>query len=118
MKATTEARPPIDWSAADAMTNEQRHAAAMADPDARPMIDEEWARAPRVARSWLLRRQLKLTQEGFAERFHIPLATLQDWEGGRAEPDATARAYLRVIAHDAAAVDRALAQQPTAAAAE
>ena len=38
-----------DFSAADAMTDEERRAVAMADPDAVPMTDEEWAEAPRVA---------------------------------------------------------------------
>ena len=28
-----------DWSRLDAMTGEQRHAAALADPDARPLTD-------------------------------------------------------------------------------
>ena len=49
-----------------------------------------------------------LTQEEFAARFHIPLGTLRDWEQGRSEPDQPARAYLKVIAGDPAAVTRAL----------
>jgi uncharacterized protein (DUF4415 family) len=35
-----------DWSKLDAMTDAQVTAAAKADPDARPMTDEEWATAP------------------------------------------------------------------------
>jgi hypothetical protein len=35
-----------------------------------------------------------MTQEQFAAEFNIPLGTLRDWEQERAEPDATARAYL------------------------
>jgi putative transcriptional regulator len=34
---------------------------------------------------------------------------LRDWEQGRYEPDAAARAYLRVIAREPAAVRKALA---------
>ena len=49
----------------------------------------------------ILRRALGMTQEEFATRFQIPLGTLRDWEQGRAEPDQTARAYLRAIAGDA-----------------
>ena len=49
MKKTVKTKAVIDWSVADAMTDEQRRAAAMADPDAVPMTDEEWAEAPRVA---------------------------------------------------------------------
>lgn len=34
-----------NWAAVDAMTDEQITAAAEVDPDARPMTDNEWARA-------------------------------------------------------------------------
>jgi hypothetical protein len=49
MKKTVKTNAAIDWGVADAMTDEQRRAAAMADPNAVPMTDEEWAAAPRVA---------------------------------------------------------------------
>jgi putative transcriptional regulator len=39
-----------------------------------------------------------MSQSEFAEAYHIPLATLQGWEQGRRVPDATAAAYLAVIA--------------------
>ncbi|MBI3513279.1 MAG: transcriptional regulator [Proteobacteria bacterium] len=55
-----------------------------------------------------LRRRLRLSQGAFAALFGIPLATLKDWEQGRRQPDAPARAYLRVIARDPGAVRRAL----------
>jgi len=66
----------------------------------------------RVPRTKTMRRALGLTQEEFAARFHIPLGTLRDWEQGRAEPDQTAKAYLRAIAGDAQAVQRALKLAP------
>ena len=94
------------------MTEAEIHAAAMRDPDGRPMTDEEFARAKRVPRARTLRRALGLTQEEFAARFHIPLGTLRDWEQGRSEPDQPARAYLKVIAVDAQAVQRALEAAP------
>ena len=53
-----------------------------------------------------------MTQEEFATRFQIPLGTLRDWEQGKAEPDQWARAYLRAIAGDAVAVQRALHAGP------
>jgi putative transcriptional regulator len=109
MKKTAKHRSKIDWSRVDAMTEAERHAAAMADPDARPMTDEEWARAPRVPQVKIIRRALKLSQEDFATRFHIPLGTLRDWEQGRKEPDAAAKAYLRVIAREPETVRKALA---------
>jgi putative transcriptional regulator len=97
-----------DWSRVDAMTDEEVHAAAMNDPDARPMSDEEFRLARRVPRTKTLRRALSLTQEEFAARYHIPVGTLRDWEQGRAEPDQPARAYLRAIAGNPLAVQQAL----------
>jgi putative transcriptional regulator len=94
------------------MTDEERHAAAMADPDARPMTDKEWARARRVPRAWIIRRAFKLSQEEFAAQFHIPIGTLRDWEQGRKEPDAAAKAYLRVIASAPDTVRKALLPRP------
>ena len=110
--ATTMKTAKHDWTALDAMTDEEVHAAAMKDPDARPMTDEEFARAKRVPRAKTLRRALGLTQEQFAARFQIPIGTLRDWEQGRTEPDQPARAYLRAIAGDAVSVHRALQVGP------
>ncbi len=91
------------------MTEAEIAAAAAADPDARPMTPEEFAKARRVPRVRTLRRALGLTQEEFAARYHIPLGTLRDWEQGRTEPDQPARAYLKVIASNPDWVSRALA---------
>jgi len=87
-------------------------AAAAADPDARPISEAEFRAARRVPRVKTLRRALGLTQEEFAARFRIPLGTLRDWEQGRSEPDQPAKAYLRAIAGDPAAVQRALEREP------
>jgi len=38
-----------------------------------------------------------MTQEEFAARFHLSLATLRDWEQGRSQPDQATSAYLEVI---------------------
>jgi putative transcriptional regulator len=46
-----------------------------------------------------LREQLDMSQAEFAEAYRIPLPTLRGWEQGRRAPDATAAAYLNVIAH-------------------
>jgi putative transcriptional regulator len=94
------------------MSDAEIHEAVMLDPDARPISDEEFARARRVPRVRTIRRALGLTQEEFATRFRIPLGTLRDWEQGRSEPDQTARSYLRAIAGDASAVFRALNTGP------
>lgn len=101
-----------DWVRLRGMSDEEVHAAALADPDAQPLTDEQLARMRLVPRTKTLRRVLGLTQEEFAARFQIPIGTLRDWEQGRAEPDQTARAYLRAIAGDAAAVQQALQAAP------
>jgi putative transcriptional regulator len=97
-----------DWTEADALTEEQVHAAALADPDAQPLTPERLAKMRRVPRTKSLRRVLGLSQEEFAARYHIPVGTLRDWEQGRFEPDAAARAYLTVIAREPEIVRRAL----------
>jgi putative transcriptional regulator len=62
------------------MTEAEIAAAAVADPDARPMTDADWQAASKVPRAKTVRRALGLTQEEFAERFQIPIGTLRDWE--------------------------------------
>ena len=91
------------------MTDAEVHAAAMADPDARPMTDEGFARAKMTPRVKIIRRALGLTLEEFAEQYRIAPDTIRDWEQGVVEPDQTARAYLRAIAGDPDAVSRAFA---------
>lgn len=58
-----------------------------------------------------IRETLGLSQQAFASAYRIPLATLKGWEQGRRQPDATASAYLSVIArlpHEARDVLRAV----------
>jgi putative transcriptional regulator len=94
------------------MSDAEVHAAALADPDAQPLTAATLARIRPAPRTKTLRRALGLTQEEFAARFQIPIGTLRDWEQGRVEPDQAAQAYLRAIAGDAAAVQRALEAGP------
>lgn len=101
-----------DWSRADAMTDEEIHAAALADPDAQPLTPEREARMKRTPQVRVIRRALDLSQEEFAARFQIPLGTLRDWEQGRKDPDAAARAYLVVIGRNPGAVSEALHTAP------
>jgi putative transcriptional regulator len=104
-----------DWTRADAMTEEEIHAAALSDPDAQPLTPERLARMKPTPRTKIIRRALGLSQEEFAARFHIPLGTLRDWEQGRKEPDTAARAYLRVIGRNPEAVTEALRPLPRVA---
>lgn len=98
----------IDWSRLDAMSEAQRHQAALNDPDARPLTEEDFARMKRTPQAKVIRRALGLSQEEFAARYHIPLGTLRDWEQGRVEPDQAAGAYLKVIAREPETVREAL----------
>jgi putative transcriptional regulator len=97
-----------DWSRFDAMSEAERHAAALRDPDAQPVSPGRIARMRRTPQVRIIRRALGLSQEEFATRFHIPLGTLRDWEQGRKDPDAAARAYLVVIGRNPTAVADAL----------
>ena len=94
------------------MTDPQVHATVLVDPDVQPLIDTDTPRMHRVPRAKTLRRALGLTQEEFAAQYQIPLGTLRDWEQGRAEPDQPARAYLKAIAGNPAAVQQALRSAP------
>jgi putative transcriptional regulator len=94
------------------MTEAQRHAAALSDPDAQPIRPDNVRRMKRTPQVKVIRRALGLSQEEFAARFHIPLGTLRDWEQSRKEPDAAARAYLTVIARNPEAVSDALQPMP------
>ena len=56
----------------------------------------------------MISKGLRLSQAQFAAQFHIPLATLEDREQWRRQPQAAALAYLQVIEGEPAAVRRAL----------
>lgn len=63
-----------------------------------------------------LRQSLGLRREEFAARYRIPLATLEAWERGTAEPDAVAKALLALIEADPEGAARKLAERTPAAA--
>lgn len=87
-----------DWKKFDALTDEEVHAAALADPDAQPLTEEELKEFKRVPNVKSIRKRLKLSQRQFANTFHLSVRTVQDWEQHRRVPDGTARAYLTAIA--------------------
>ncbi len=96
------------------MAEEEIEAAALSDPDAQPLTEEQFARARRIPRVKTLRRALRMTQEEFAQRFGLSLATVRDWEQGRTQPDQAASTYLDVIARAPDAVMTALGTAPEA----
>ena len=60
-----------------------------------------------------IRKRLNMTQASFSDAFGFSLDAVKHWEGGRRTPEASARAFLTVIAKDPAAVMKAL-YEPTA----
>ena len=99
----TKLDPPkgkTDWARLRTMSDEDRLAGALADPDAQPLNEEMLARAKRANDVKAIRARLDMTQARFAECYHLPLSTLRDWEQGRTRPDAPARALLTAISND------------------
>jgi putative transcriptional regulator len=97
------------WARLAALTDEEVAAAALSDPDARPLSADELAAMRRVSRVKVLRQRLGMTQAEFAAAFHLPISTLRDWEQHRSKPDAPARALLLAIERDPKAMRRLLA---------
>ena len=104
--------PPIetdtDWDYVDSLTDEQIAAAVADDPDAAPINFFEKPGFILIPNVFELRTKLGMTQEEFATLYSIPIGTLRDWEQRRKRPDATARAYLKIIERDPKAVARLL----------
>jgi putative transcriptional regulator len=55
-----------------------------------------------------IRTQLHMTQAKFSDTFGFSLDAVKHWEGGRRTPEASARAFLTVIARNPQAVIAAL----------
>ena len=55
-----------------------------------------------------IRERQGLSQEAFARRFALDLATVRNWEQNRSRPDTAARVLLRTIEKEPDAVTRAL----------
>ena len=51
-----------------------------------------------------IRRRLGMTQPEFAQLIGVSVATLRNWEQGRRQPHGPARALLKVVAKNPAAV--------------
>jgi putative transcriptional regulator len=57
-----------------------------------------------------IRKRLRMSQEGFANRFGLSVDAIRHWESGRRQPEAAARALLTLIAADPQFVMRTLAK--------
>jgi putative transcriptional regulator len=58
-----------------------------------------------------IRSGLQMTQASFSDCFGFSLDAVKHWEGGRRQPEVSARAYLTVIAKEPGAVMRALGRE-------
>ena len=96
-------------TAADTLTDIEITEAALADPDNPPLTGEELDRIALARRVKRVRTELSLSQEAFAARYGIPVATLRQWEMGRRAPDRATLSYLRAIAALPAEIAAALA---------
>jgi putative transcriptional regulator len=95
---------PADWD--PPMTDSEKREAALSDPDCQPTPPGRSAR--RIARAKFIRHKLSMSQEEFAQRFHIPPSLLRDWEHHLAEPEKAMLTYLQVIEREPETVERAL----------
>ncbi len=102
--------PKADWSRLDAMTEEQRHAAALADPHAQPATEAQLATARRRPNVRAIREALGLGVEIFATRFGLSPVLVREWESGSKWPDRPAQMLLRVIEREPDAVARVAAE--------
>ncbi|MFC7380212.1 helix-turn-helix domain-containing protein [Brevundimonas sp. GCM10030266] len=93
-----------------AMTDEERHAAALSDPDSPPLNEEQLAGMKRITLARSARWRSGMTQQAFAEAFGFTLGRLRDLEQGRTQPDGATESYLRLIREDAKAVIELLAR--------
>ena len=110
-KAAKDVLDSFDWARLDAMTDEEVHAAALSDPDAQPLTEEQLAQMKPFSAAKRLRLNLRLTQEEFARTYGIPLSTLRDWEQYRTEPDQAAKSYIEAIEALPDAIAKALAKR-------
>ena len=67
------------------------------DCEDRDVSIEGMERAQRARLIRKTRTDLGLSQTEFADRFHVPVGTLRDWEQARASAPDFAIAYVRVI---------------------
>ncbi len=79
------------------------------DPEDFPVSVAGLERGLMGRRIRMLRHRLGLSQEGFAQRYGIPLANIRQYEIGRHMPPPAVRAYLKVIEAEPEAAARAVA---------
>lgn len=79
------------------------------DPEDRPISRAGLEQGNRAFLIRGTRIGLGLSQPQFAERYHIPVGTLRDWEQARSMPPDYVMAYIRLIERDPEGTARAVA---------
>lgn len=89
------------------MTDAEIEAAALADPDAQPLTDEQLERGAFLRDLRVARAALGLDLDAFAGAIRISPDVVRCWERGE-RPDPAARTLLRLLARNPQAVLRLL----------
>jgi len=107
----------IDWTKADATTEEDIARQVIEDADTAPIFSAEeiLAAGRRVSPDEIedvrhLRERLGLSQAAFAARYGFSVTAIRQYESHRRRPTGPIRTLLRVIAAEPDAVTRALAR--------
>lgn len=106
--STTVLNDDTDYDALARLSDDKIDRAAASDPDNPPVSDDELSTFRTLPNPKDIRKRLNLTQEEFAQQFHLRLGTIRDWEQGKKRPDSAAMVLLRVIEAEPEAVLRAL----------
>jgi len=112
MKEILEMKGGVDWDKVNAATEED-----IARWKAEDGIDDSTLGPPYLVVPGKdlrgIRERLGLSQEAFAQRFHLSLRTVQEWEQQRRVPEGPARVLLQIIDREPEAAARALNETET-----
>lgn len=97
-----------NWEQIRAMTDPEIEALALSDSENPPLSETELQALTTIPDVKKIRTLLQLSQKQFAQKFHLSLKTIQDWEQGRTQPDQASRTLLKVISVNPEAVAQAL----------
>lgn len=107
----------IDWTKADATTEEEIARQVIEDADTAPIFgaEEILVASRRIGPDEIedvrhLRERLGLSQAAFAARYGFSVTAIRQYESHRRRPTGPVRTLLRVIAAEPDAVTRALAR--------
>ena len=79
------------------------------DPEDRAVSKEGLERGLQARRIRMIRTNLGMSQNEFADKYGVPVRTLQEWEQARSSPPAFMMNFLKVIKAEPESVNRALA---------